>query len=89
LVLVFCEDRFLFYLCPLFLKGFSAMTQAELNRAVANTTGETVATIAEMGFVPLTPIPVEREPTFVDWDELDDHRDAVFPQRRRQRLATA
>ena len=47
------------------------MTQTELNRAVAHTTGETVSAIAEMGFVPLTPIPIEREPTFVDWDELD------------------
>jgi hypothetical protein len=65
------------------------MTQAELNRAVAHTTGETVSTIAEMGFVPLTPLPVEREPTFVDWDELDAQRVAVFTQRRRQRLALA
>ena len=50
------------------------MTQAELNRAVASATGETVSTIAEMGFVPLTPFPVEREPLTVDWDELDAER---------------
>lgn len=30
------------------------MTQADLNRAVARATGETVRTIAEMGFVPLS-----------------------------------
>ena len=46
------------------------MTQAELNRAVSKATGETVGTIAEMGFVPLTAIPIEREPLVVDWDEL-------------------
>ena len=50
------------------------MTQAELNRAVASATGETVSTIAEMGFVPLMPFPVEREPLTVDWDELDAER---------------
>ena len=46
------------------------MTQNDLNRAVARATGETVGTIAEMGFVPLTAIPIEREPLVVDWDEL-------------------
>ena len=50
------------------------MTQTELNRAVASATGETVSTIASMGFVPLTPFPVEREPLTVDWDELDAER---------------
>ena len=65
------------------------MTQAELNRAVAHSTGETVSTIAELGFVPLTPIPIEREPTFIDWDELDAKRATILPQRRRQRLAIA
>lgn len=38
------------------------MMQSELNRAVASVTGETVQTIADMGFVPLTPLSVEREP---------------------------
>jgi len=50
------------------------MTQAELNRAVATATGETVKTIADLGFVPLEPIPVEREPQVVDWDALDERR---------------
>ena len=50
------------------------MTQVELNCAVASTTGETVQTIADMGFVPLTAFPVEREPLTVDWDELDAER---------------
>ena len=42
------------------------MTQNELNRAVAAATGETIKTIAEMGFVPLASVPVEREPLVVD-----------------------
>ena len=65
------------------------MTQAELNRAVAHTTGETVSTIAAMGFVPLTLTPNEREPTFVDWDELDAQRVTVIPQQRRRELSVA
>lgn len=89
LVPAFREGRLMFAFSPFHMKGSPIMTQAELNHAVARTTGETVSTIAAMGFVPLTPIPIEREPTFVDWDELDAHRGAVFPQRRRQRLALA
>jgi len=54
------------------------MTQAELNRAVAAATGETVRTVAEMGFVPLTEGPVEREPLTADWDEVDEDRVALF-----------
>lgn len=63
------------------------MTQAELNRAVAAATGETVRTIAEMGFVPLTDIPVEEEAHVVDWDELEAQRVSVLPQRGRRELA--
>ena len=33
------------------------MNQSELDQAVARATGESVRTIARMGFVPLTPIP--------------------------------
>ena len=54
------------------------MTQAELDRAVAVKTGESVHTISQRGFVPLTPIPVEQEPDraplTVDWDEVDQLR---------------
>ena len=42
------------------------MTQSQLDRAVARATGESVSAIAEMGFVTLTPIPIEREPMLVD-----------------------
>lgn len=57
------------------------MTQTELNREVARATGETVRTIAELGFVPLTPNPFERdrEPLVVDWDDLDASRQVLYP----------
>ena len=54
------------------------MTQAELDRAVAAATGESVNTISQRGFVLLTPSPIEREPLVVDWDELDTSRVALF-----------
>ena len=54
------------------------MTQAELDRAVAEATGESVQTIAGRGFSLLTPTPAEREPLTVDWDELDAQRVALF-----------
>jgi hypothetical protein len=54
------------------------MTQAELDRAVAAATGESVNTISQRGFVLLTPSPIEREPLVVDWDELDKNRVALF-----------
>ena len=57
------------------------MTQAELNREVAAATGEAVSTVAQMGFVPLTPVPFERdrEPLVVDWDVLDSERYSLLP----------
>ena len=59
------------------------MTQRELNRKVAEATGEAVRTIAEMGFVPLTESPYERErdrePLVIDWDEQDQKRVFVQP----------
>ena len=64
------------------------MSQRDLNRQISKATGESIATIAGMGFVELTPIPFEREPLRMDWDEHDlDHNVAVIPQRRRQRAA--
>ena len=60
------------------------MNQRELNREVSQKTGETVSTIAAIGFVPLTGQPFEREPQTVDWDELDAERAvAVMSQRTR------
>ena len=57
------------------------MTQAEVNREVAAATGESVSTISKMGFVPLTPVPYERdrEPLVVDWDEVEQRRAVLHP----------
>ena len=53
------------------------MTQAELNRAVATATGETVYTISELGFsiadpevADFDPEPFDLDPQTIDWDEL-------------------
>lgn len=60
------------------------MTQNELNRAVARATGESVAVISGMGFVPLTSVPYEREPKVVDWDQLDQSRPVSLQSRRKR-----
>ena len=64
------------------------MSQRDLNRAISQATGEDIATIAGMGFVELTPFPIEREPNVLDWDEYDlEHNVAVIPQRHRRTTA--
>jgi len=57
------------------------MTQAELNREIAAVTGESMSTVRHMGFVPLMPVPYERDrdPLTVDWDELEQHRAILHP----------
>ena len=72
------------------------MTQTELNRAVAVATGETVRTIAELGFgiadatiVRHDPEPCDPDARVVDWDALDAGRVSLLPQRRRRELAVA
>ena len=58
------------------------MNQRALNRAMAKATGESVRTISERGFVPLNPIPIERDPLTVDWDAAQaERRIPVLPQR--------
>jgi hypothetical protein len=61
-----------------------AMTQAELNDAVAKATGESPATIATLGFgmadpeiVDFDPEPYFRPPLVVDWDALDARREVA------------
>ena len=44
------------------------MTHRELIREVARATGESLETIRDLGFVPLTHVPFEREPLAFDWD---------------------
>ena len=57
------------------------MTQADLNREVAAATGETMSTVKHLGFVPLTPVPYERDrdPLVVDWDEVEQQRAVLHP----------
>jgi len=61
------------------------MNQNDLNRAVARATGETVSTIAAMGFMPLADLSIEPEPLVVDWDQRDGQRTSLFPSHRRRR----
>jgi hypothetical protein len=71
------------------------MTQNELNRAVARATGESVRTIAELGFCLADPEAMEHDPgprhgigddpedKILDWDELEAGRNVpVVPGRR-------
>ena len=64
------------------------MKQRDLYRQISKTTGESVRTIAAMGFVVDASEPAEPEPQTVDWDELDTVRHVpFFPQRRLPVLA--
>ena len=47
------------------------MTQADLNRAVAAATGESVETIACQGFGFIEMPQMERDPLVYDWDDED------------------
>jgi len=58
------------------------MTQAELNREVANATGETVTEIRRRGFSIADPADVAFDPEegrYVDWDAVDEDRLALLP----------
>jgi len=70
-----------------FLRKDFAMTQSDLDREIARTTGETVSTIRNLGFS-LMEVP-EPEPLTVDWDAVEENRMAVFPHRQRQYAAAA
>ena len=56
------------------------MRQADLDRAVARATGETVSTIKRLGFLladptdRLDPDANEQGPFVIDWDELEGQR---------------
>jgi len=47
------------------------MTQADLNRAVATATGESVEAIAHQGFGFMEMPMVDRDPLVFDWDDED------------------
>jgi hypothetical protein len=64
------------------------MSQHELNREISRATGESVSTIAGMGFVELRPIPFEREPLTMDWDQHEAEENvSVLPQSHRRHSA--
>lgn len=71
------------------------MKQADLDRAVARATGETVSTIKRLGFRLAEPSDHfdsesdDRRPFVIDWDELDAQRHELAPRRPRYEPACA
>jgi len=71
------------------------MKQADLNRAVARATGETVSTIKRLGFLlaesgdSLDPESDEHGPYVIDWDELEAQRHETGTRRPRNEPAAA
>ena len=61
------------------------MTQRQLERAVAERTGESMSTIRNRGFSIVEP--QDLEPLVVDWDELQAERLALFPGYERAKIA--
>ncbi len=60
------------------------MTQSQLNRAVADATGETVTEIKRLGFGLADPDVVAFDPApwegrYVDWDAVGEQRYALSP----------
>jgi hypothetical protein len=63
------------------------MTQRDLNRSVAHSTGETIGEISRRGFVPIEDLAREADPP-IDWDELEARRFVnLHRQRRRPAIA--
>jgi len=60
------------------------MTQRELDREISRATGESVATIRNLGFSLIES--EASEPQSIDWDELDS---VELPRRYHRRLAMA
>jgi hypothetical protein len=69
------------------------MQQAELNRAVARATGETVSTIKRLGFLLADPAeefgPDKEDAQVIDWDELENGRQTENSWRRQHEPALA
>jgi len=71
------------------------MKQADLDRAVARATGETVSTIKRLGFLlaepddGLGPEAEEHGPYVIDWDELEAQRHEAGTRRPRYEPAVA
>jgi hypothetical protein len=74
--------------------GDHCMTQRELNRAVAEATGEDLREVRRRGFSIADPVDLDFDPEpncirpkAVDWDLLEAERLGLFPARRFNRLA--
>jgi len=71
------------------------MKQAELDRAVARATGETVTTIKRLGFLlagpadSLDPDADDDDPYVIDWDELEAQRHDGSIRKPRHETAVA
>ena len=71
------------------------MKQADLDRAVARATGETVSTIKQLGFLLADPTEVldldsdQTGPNVVDWDALELQRNEAIMRRPQYDLAVA
>ena len=71
------------------------MKQADLDRAVARATGETVSTIKRLGFLLADPTEMldpdsdDAGPYVIDWDEVEAQRDKGSTRRPRYEPATA
>ena len=63
------------------------MTQNELNRAVAQVTGEDISEIARRGFQPLELEPSEPEDVIVDWDQVELERNVSLVEQCARRVA--
>jgi hypothetical protein len=72
---------------PSFDEKEQAMTQRDLNRSVAQSTGETVSEISRRGFVPIEDLARDSDPP-IDWDEHEAQR-FVSISRQRKRPAIA
>ena len=71
------------------------MKQADLDRAVARATGETVSTIKQLGFLLADPTEVldldsdQTGPNVIDWDALELQRNEAIMRRPQYDLAVA
>ena len=71
------------------------MKQADLDRAVARATGETVSTIKQLGFLLTDPTDVldldsdQTGPNVIDWDALELQRNEAIMRRPQYDLAVA
>ena len=64
------------------------MKQSEIDREVAQVTGESRKTISQRGFS-LVPSSQQQEPQVIDWDKVESEREILFPVPQRQQARVA